>query len=173
VIRHYKLGMQVTQLVNLVANALVIEPKPVAVPAKVTPEVAVVGELAGRRILVADDEPDLVDFISTVLQDNGATVYEAFDGEAALEMARKEKPDLMTLDITMPGKTGDEVFEILRSDPELKGIRVCIITGKPELRRLIYERSVPPPEGYMDKPVDEDGILRNVKKILELAHEKR
>jgi Fe-S oxidoreductase/CheY-like chemotaxis protein len=168
-IRHYELGMGVTQLVNLVANALVIEPKPVAVPAVITPEPAVAGELAGKRILVADDEPDLVTFIATVLEDNGATVYEAFNGEEALEMARKEKPDLMTLDITMPGKTGDEVFELMRQDPELKSIRVCIITGKPELRRLIYERSVPPPEGYMDKPVSEDGILRNVKKILEVT----
>jgi Fe-S oxidoreductase/ActR/RegA family two-component response regulator len=168
-IRHYELGMGVTQLVNLVANAVVIEPKPVTVPAAVTPEAAVAGDLAGKRVLVADDEPDLVTFISTVLEDNGATVYEAFNGEEALALARKEKPDLMTLDITMPGKTGDEVFELLRQDPELRSIRVCIITGKPELRRLIYERSVPPPEGYMDKPVSEDGILRNVKKILEMT----
>jgi CheY-like chemotaxis protein len=163
--------MEVTQLVNLVANALVIEPKAVAVPVEVTPPVAAVGDLAGRRILVADDEPDFVTFISTVLQDNGATVFEAFDGESALEIARKEKPDLITLDITMPGKSGDEVFEMLRNDPELRSIRVCIITGKPELRRLIYDRAVRPPEGFVDKPVSDDGFLLNVRKILEVEHE--
>ncbi len=171
VIRHYKLGMEVTQLVNLVANALVLEPKAVAVSVEVTPPVAVAGDLAGRRILVADDEPDFVTFISTVLQDNGATVFEAFDGESALEIARKEKPDLITLDITMPGKSGDEVFEMLRNDPELRSIRVCIITGKPELRRLIYDRAVRPPEGFVDKPVTDDGFLLNVRKILEVEHE--
>jgi Fe-S oxidoreductase len=171
VIRHYKLGMEVTQLVNLVANALVIEPKAVAVPVEVTPPVAAAGELAGRRILVADDEPDFVTFISTVLQDNGATVFEAFDGESALEIARKEKPDLMTLDITMPGKSGDEVFEMMRDEPELRSISVCIITGKPELRRVIYDRAVQPPDGFIDKPVSEDGLLLNVRKILEVKHE--
>jgi CheY-like chemotaxis protein len=171
VIRHYKLGMEVTQLVNLVANALVIEPKPVAVPADVTPPVAAAGDLSGRRILVADDEPDFVTFISAVLQDNGAVVFEAFDGESALELARKEKPDLMTLDITMPGMSGDEVFDLMRSDPELKSIRVCIITGQPELRRVIYDRAVRPPEGFVDKPISEDTLLMNVRKILEVKHE--
>jgi len=173
VIRHYKLGMEVTQLVNLVANALVIEPKPVTVPVEITPPVAEAGELAGRRILVADDEPDFVTFISTVLQDNGATVFEAFDGVSALEMARKEQPDLMTLDITMPGKSGDEVFELMRNDPELRSIRVCIITGQPELRRVIYDRAVRPPEGFIDKPIDEESLLLNVRKILEVQHESK
>jgi CheY-like chemotaxis protein len=171
VIRHYKLGMDVTQLVNLVANALVLEPKAVAVPVGIMPPVAAAGELAGRRILVADDEPDFVTFISTVLQDNGATVFEAFDGESALQVARREKPDLMTLDITMPGKSGDEVFDLMRSDPELNSIRVCIITGKPELRRVIYDRAVRPPEGFVDKPIDEEGLLLNIRKILEVQHE--
>ena len=59
VIRHYKLGMQVTQLVNLVANALVVEEK-VAVPAVEVPELIAEEEFAGRKILVTDDEPDFV-----------------------------------------------------------------------------------------------------------------
>jgi adenylate cyclase len=177
-IKHYKLDMKVTQLVNLVANALVIE-KPVEVPveeipteAVATPAVTEAIGLKGYKILVADDEPDFVTFISTVLEDNGAEVIEAFDGNQALELAHKEKPDLMTLDITMPGKSGIEVFEILRSDDELSGIPVCIMTGKPELRKLIYDRAVRPPEGYVDKPVDEESIILNIRKILELAKEK-
>ena len=177
-IKHYKLDMKVTQLVNLVANALVIE-KPVEVPveevpvvAEVTPPAAEAVGLKGYKILVADDEPDFVTFVSTVLEDNGAEVIEAFDGNQALELARKEKPDLMTLDITMPGKSGIEVFEILRSDDELSGIPVCIMTGKPELRKLIYDRAVKPPEGYVDKPIDEESIILNIRKILELAKEK-
>ena len=47
-----------------------------------------------------------------------------------------------------------------------------IITGKPEMRKLIYDRAVNPPEGYVDKPVDEEGILVNVRKTLELAHKR-
>jgi CheY-like chemotaxis protein len=86
-----------------------------------------------------------------------------------LELARKEKPDLMTLDLSMPGMDGGKVFETLRNDPEIAATRVCIVSGKPELRKLIYERPVPPPEGYLDKPIEEDSFLLNVRKILELA----
>ncbi|MEW5983377.1 MAG: response regulator [Acidobacteriota bacterium] len=170
-IRHYKLGMQVTQLVNLVANAIVV-PVQVAVPAEVPVPAAApraVAPLAGRTVLVVDDEPDVLVYYSSVLQDNGARVIEAPDGETAIALARRERPDLITLDLSMPGMDGGTVFETLRRDPELANIRVCIITGKPELRRLIYDRPVPPPEGYLDKPVDEETLLLNVRKILEVG----
>ncbi len=169
-IRHYKLGMQVTQLVNLVANALVIPEKPVVVevPEEIPAEALV---LAGYSILVVDDEPDVCDFISTVLQDNGATTYVASDGEEALRIAKEQKPDLITLDLSMPGKDGAEVFAEMRNEPETEEIAICIITGKPELRKLIYDRDERPPEGYLDKPVNEDKLLLNIRKILELEHE--
>ena len=129
-------------------------------------------DLAGYRILVVDDEPDIRDFICTVLEDNGAQVFTACDGIEALEIARREKPDLMTLDISMPNKDGGEVYAEIRKDPEIMEIPVCIISGKPELRRLIYQRSVPPPEGYLDKPIDEKRLLLNVRKILALHRRK-
>ncbi len=163
-IRHYKLDMKVTQLVNLVSNALVIE-KPAA-PAKPAAPEAV---LAGRKILVADDEPDQVAFLSAVLGDNGATVLSAADGDAVLELARREKPDLLTLDLSMPGKNVGEVFELLRKDEALNGLKICIITGRPELRGLIYDRTVKPPDGYLDKPVNEETLLLNIRKLLDLS----
>jgi DNA-binding response OmpR family regulator len=121
------------------------------------------------RILVVDDEDDVRAFICTVLRDNGATVFEASDGDAAREVARREKPDLVTLDISMPGKDGAEVFEEIRKDGEIKHIPVCIISAHPNLRRLIYQRTVPPPDGYMDKPIDAEGLLLNVRKTLSLS----
>jgi len=186
-IKHYKLDMKVTQLVNLVANALVVEKKAEApevieaeriaaaaeVPGEAAPVVAADGFLAGKRILVADDEPDFVTFLSAVLEDHGASIITAQNGDQAIELARTEHPDLMTLDITMPGKSGVEVFEHLRKDKELRGIPVCIITGKPELRKLIYERPVTPPEGYVDKPIDEESLLLNIRKIFKKKSEKQ
>ncbi|MBU1317852.1 MAG: response regulator [candidate division Zixibacteria bacterium] len=171
-IKHYKLGMPVTQLVNLVANALVIEKKVVEVVPEI-PEVAEVGDLAGYKILVTDDEPDFVIFASAILEDNGATVLQAHSGDEAVEIARREMPDLMTLDLSMPGMSGSDVFEVMRNDPELKSIPVCIITGQPELRKLIYDRHVQPPDGYVDKPINEEHLLLSVRRILELAHEKK
>ena len=170
-IKHYDLGVEVTQLVNLVANALVLpEKKEVPVEAeKPAPALA----LAGYKILVADDEPDTLDFFSTVLQDNGAQVIQAKDGHEALELVRKEKPDLLVLDLAMPGKDGGEVFEELRNDPEIADTKVCIITGRPELRKLIYERPVRPPENYLNKPVSDEDLLLNVRKVLELAGQEK
>ena len=168
-IRHYKLGMEVTQLVNLVANAIVIPPVSVAVPEAIPEEPEAAVELKGFKILVVDDEPDVLVYYSTLLEDNGATVIQAADGDTALELARSEKPDLITLDLSMPGTDGGKVFEELRKDPEMAKIRVCIITGRPELRRLIYDRPVPPPDGFLDKPVDEKTLLLNVRKILEVG----
>ena len=124
--------------------------------------------LSKYKILVVDDEPDTLEFISVMLEDNGASVIRAVNGEEALEKARYEMPDLMTLDISMPGMDGSQVFEIMRGDPVLKKIPVCIISGKPELRRLIYQRTIPLPEGYLDKPVNEKSLLLTVKKILSM-----
>jgi CheY-like chemotaxis protein len=159
--------MQVTQLVNLVAEALVVEPKKVAVPVQDVPIKA--AALDGYRILVIDDEPDFVTYVSTVLEDNGATVMKAYSGEEGIDLARKETPHLMTLDINMPGKSGMETFEDIRNDKSLQLIPVCIITGTPELRKLIYDRPVTPPDGYLDKPITEEDLLTNVRRILAIA----
>jgi len=126
-------------------------------------------DLSPYKILVVDDEADARSFICAVLEDNGATLLEASDGDEAMAVARREVPDLITLDITMPGKDGGEVFEELRNDPTLRDIPVCIISAHPDLRRLIYQRTVPPPEGYLDKPIDEKDLLLNVRKTLALT----
>jgi Fe-S oxidoreductase/ActR/RegA family two-component response regulator len=202
-IRHYELGMEVTQLVTLVANAIVVEPKvavpvvepevveevpvevaeevlvpvevaeEVPVPVEVAEEVPVMAAklpLAGRVLLVADDEPDQVEFLSAVFEDNGATVHRAMNGDEALAMARELKPDVLTLDLSMPGMDVGEVYQLLRDDPDLEGLKICVITGRPELRKLIYDRSVRKPDGYMDKPVDEAELVLNIRKILEVKH---
>lgn len=130
-------------------------------------------DLAEYRILVVDDDPDAREFIGVVLSDAGAEILEARDGVEALEIARRERPDLITLDINMPNKTGAEVYEELREDDELRDMPVCIVSGRPELRKLIYQRVVPPPDGYLDKPIQEDRLLLSVKKILALAARRR
>jgi CheY-like chemotaxis protein len=166
-IKHYELGMEVKQLVDLVAEALVLE-EPKVVPEE-KPEAALA--FTDRKILVVDDEADIRTFLTTVLEDNGATVITAEDGDQALALAKSEKPDLMTLDLSMPGKDGGAVYAALRADAEISSLPVCIITGRPELRKTIYDRDVPRPEGYLDKPVSEETIVTNVRKIFDLTKE--
>jgi len=166
-IRHYKLNMKVSLVGELVANAVVIEKKPrVAVP-------AVGGDafLKGYTILVVDDEPDMVTFLSAVFEDNGGTVLKASNGDEAISVLRRQKPHLMTLDLSMPGKSGVEVFEEIRKDQELTKLPVFVITGQPELRKLIYDNSYAPPEGYANKPIDEERLLLTVRKILNIPHQ--
>jgi CheY-like chemotaxis protein len=103
-----------------------------------------------------------------VLEDNGASVLKAFTGDECLAIAAEKQPDLITLDISMPGKTGAEVYSELRKTAATRRIPVCIITGQPELRKLIYERETPTPDGYLDKPIDEEALMRNIRKVLKL-----
>ena len=75
----------------------------------------------------------------------------------------------MTLDLSMPGMDGGKVFEALSKDPEIASTRVCIVSGKPELRKLIYERPVSATGGLSGQAGQEEKFLFNVRKILELA----
>lgn len=161
-IRRYKLNIPVKTVGELVANACVVplEKKVVAIPV----------ELKGRRILVVDDEPDVVRYLSAFLTDQGFAVSTAQDGGEALAKARREMPDLITLDISMPGKSGVDVFTSFRRDPQLRHIPVFIITGVVDFRRLMYYREVQPPEGYMEKPIEPDVLLMTVRRLLEIRH---
>lgn len=172
-IKHYKLGMEVKQLVDLVAEALVIDECAVAkrkTAASRPPSAAAEKKapLSGRTILVVDDEDDARTFLATVLTDAGARVLEACSGDEAIAHARKDKPDLITLDVSMPGKDGVETFVELRQEPATADIAVCIVTGHPEFRKVIYDRPVPPPEGYMDKPIGEQELVDNLRRIFDL-----
>lgn len=165
-IRHYKLNMKVSLVGELVANAVVIEKKPaIAVPA-----ITADSFLKGYTILVVDDEPDMVTFLSAVFEDNGGTVIRASNGDEALSIVRRQKPHLMTLDLSMPGKSGVEVFEEIRKDQQHCKLPIFVITGQPELRKLIYDNTYLPPEGYAGKPIDEEKLLLTARKILNIPH---
>jgi CheY-like chemotaxis protein len=124
--------------------------------------------LAGNLILVVDDEEDVRTFLLALFADAGAQICEAADGDEALEVALERHPDLITLDLSMPGRDGVEAFAELRDTPETGAIPVCIVTGHPEFRQLIYDRPCRPPEGYLNKPVDPDELVRTVRRILGL-----
>lgn len=131
------------------------------------------GKLNGACILVVDDDEEIRTFLSTLFSDHGAAVLEAPDGTSALEIASRSRPDLITLDLSMPGVDGIEAFGRLRTADETAEIPVCIITGHPEFRKVIYDRPVEPPEGFIEKPCDPDRVVATVHRILGLEKKKR
>ncbi len=68
----------------------------------------------------------------------------------------------------MPGKDGVEVFRELRGSPDTAGMAICVVTGHPEFREVIYSASVNKPDGYMNKPVDPDDLVDGLRRILDL-----
>jgi len=121
-----------------------------------------------KTILVVDDEPDARDFLATVLEDNGYAVVLAKDGVEAISILEAGAPDLVTLDITMPEKSGVAVYRRLKESDELKNIPVIIVTGvSGEFEKFIStRRQVPPPEGYVSKPVDHERFLKMVTELI-------
>ncbi len=120
-----------------------------------------------RKILVIDDEPDVVSYLSAFLEDEGFQVLTAGNGHDGLTLAREQAPDLITLDITMPGMSGIEVLTTLRRDDHLNCVPVVIITGVTSFDKLTDYRDVRPPEGFMQKPIDLVQLLSKIEGILD------
>ena len=121
-----------------------------------------------KTILVVDDDPDARDFFITVLEDNGYATVSARDGNEALERIGEAVPDLVTLDVTMPEKSGVGVYRKLREEEAYKSIPVIIITGvSDDFKHFISSRrKVPPPEGYLSKPIEPEELVRLVGELV-------
>jgi len=123
---------------------------------------------AKKSILIIDDEPDTLTYFSSLLQDDGFETRTAENIEEALKMIGESRPDLITLDITMPETSGVRCYRELRSSEEWKSIPVVIITGMAETFRgfISSRKQVPPPDGYLAKPVSEKDLLETVHRLL-------
>ena len=115
---------------------------------------------------VVDDERDLVEaFIGMNLQRNGYDVASAHDGGSGLEMARKQKPDLMILDVMMPGLSGRDVTMALKSDPDTAGMPILMLTAKTEETDIIVGLSMGA-DDYVTKPFSMKVLMARVAAVL-------
>jgi DNA-binding response OmpR family regulator len=128
---------------------------------------------AEKTILVVDDEPDIVFFLKVALEDHGFNVMTAFNGTEAIEKMLEQKPDLISLDLVMPGKSGIRFFHELRKNKQWADIPVLFVTGHAHdkldgstLIEILKGRTLSGPATYLEKPVNAETFIRNVKAIL-------
>jgi DNA-binding response OmpR family regulator len=139
-----------------------------------------------KKILIVDDEPDIVTFLRSVLEENGFSSLSAKNGIEGLEVLRKERPDLVLLDLMMPKKSGITMFQELRKDSTMSNTPVVIVTGVSEVtgvdfRNFMYKQPLRDekkfvettgltkytiPDGYIEKPIDPDELIQVIKKAL-------
>ena len=126
----------------------------------------------GRKILLADDDPDVVDVVSIILEDEGYEVVMARDGAEALEKIRSEGPDLVILDLLMPRVDGFAVFNTLREPAyeRWSQLPVVVLTSvREEVSKRRYELELGKSMGYaayLEKPVEPEELLETISSLL-------
>jgi DNA-binding response OmpR family regulator len=128
-------------------------------------------EIIKKKILVVDDEADVRNFLQAALIEAGFEVETAEDGDIALQKIKKHKPDLISLDLVMPHKSGAKLYHELQKDKSWAKIPIIIVTGhardelgKSDLKNLIMSG----PGIYLEKPVKPNNYVAAVKSVLKM-----
>jgi two-component system alkaline phosphatase synthesis response regulator PhoP len=123
-----------------------------------------------KKILVIDDDPDLVEATSMILKSRHYDVIAAYGGVEGLEKARAESPDLIVLDVMMPDKDGYTVCKELKADPALNAIPVLLLTAVVShisTTRFSHQMGMETEaDDYMDKPVDPAELVKRIEVLL-------
>ena len=121
-----------------------------------------------KKILIIDDEKDMRVYLSTLFKKAGYEVTDAENGEVGLEEARRNRPDLITLDVLMPKKSGVRAFRELRLNPETKDTPIIILTGLTRQEDFFGNElgGLRGPDAIVEKPIDRDAFLKTAKDIL-------
>jgi DNA-binding response OmpR family regulator len=117
------------------------------------------------RILVVDDDPEILAMLGTRLAKRGYAVSTASDGHRALELAMTERPDLVLLDVMMPGKSGWEVARAIRQDPTTHAIKIVMVTA---IGEAVNELTSPlyGADAHVDKPFEFEQLERVIGDLL-------
>ena len=122
--------------------------------------------MPGKTVMVVDDEQDIQTLVKAVLEGEGFEVVVASSGQECLEMLKNEKPDLILMDMMMPGMSGRETSKKIRDDPSTKNVKIAFLTvarfsetGEKTLKAMNIS-------DYITKPFENTDLVKRVKKIL-------
>ncbi len=118
-----------------------------------------------KRVLIADDEPNIVISLEFLMQREGHAVSVARDGPSALEAIRAGKPDLVLLDVMMPGLSGFEVCQAVRADEALAGVKILMLSAKGRDTDIAKGQALGA-DAYMTKPFSTRELAEKVRELL-------
>jgi DNA-binding response OmpR family regulator len=118
-----------------------------------------------KRVLIADDEPNIVASLEFLMEQAGYEVKVAANGQEALELAASFRPDLVLLDVMMPGKNGYEVCQSLKSDPATRAVKVIMLSAKG--RDIEVAKGLEPgADAYVTKPFSTRDLVAQIRDML-------
>ena len=120
----------------------------------------------GTRVLVVDDSATIVALLKRMLQQNQYEVLEAFDAESGIEIARREVPDLIFLDIVLPGMSGFDALRALRRDEATRGIPIIMISGNAQATEQFYVQRIGA-DDFMKKPFSRAEVFDRIEALLD------
>ena len=120
----------------------------------------------GTRVLVIDDSPTIVALLKRMLQQNQLEVLEAFDAESGIEIARREIPDMIFLDIVLPGMDGFNALRTLRRDPITKHLPIIMISGNAQATEQFYVQRIGA-DDFMKKPFSRAEVFARIERLLD------
>jgi two-component system response regulator VicR len=119
-----------------------------------------------RTVVCIEDEAEMIDLIRLILGRKGFELTGAAGGVEGLEAVRRVKPDLVLLDLMMPGMDGWEVYQQMKADEELKHIPVIIVTAKAQSIDKVLGLHIAKVEDYITKPFGPQELLQSIEKVL-------
>lgn len=121
---------------------------------------------SGTRVLVIDDSPTIVALLKRMLQQNQFEVLEAFDAESGIEIARREVPGLIFLDIVLPGMDGFNALRTLRRDPATRHVPIIMISGNAQATEQFYVQRIGA-DDFMKKPFSRAEVFNRIEALLD------
>ncbi len=118
------------------------------------------------RVLIVDDSPTEIHILSNMIEKHGHAVISAENGESGIEVAKKELPDVVLMDVVMPGLNGFQATRHLKKNPETSHIPVIIVTTKDQETDKIWGMRQGAKD-YLTKPVQEDNLIKTINAVLQ------
>ena len=121
-----------------------------------------------KKILIIDDEKDMQVYLGALFRKAGYETEAASNGEEGVELAQSCQPDLITLDVLMPKKSGIKTYRALRTSAQTRDIPIVVLTGLPRLDDFFGGLGdLPRPDALVEKPIDREAFLATVKPLIE------